>query len=164
MNTYIKRLIGSLAVLLTLFGCVAPVGAQTYLTATTLNGAITSTSATTLTLTSASTVTTTTLLFVDRELMRVTAINGTTISVIRGAGGTRADTHATSANVLIVHPEAVVNGFANEEPAGSCTAANYPYLPLVDVGSGFLWSCRSGVWKATSSQPVTYNSFLTGKS
>src|SRR5690349_21356969 len=43
-----------------------------------------------------------TQLYVDRELMDVKAVSGTTITVIRGAGGTVAAPHASSAFVFVI--------------------------------------------------------------
>jgi hypothetical protein len=81
------------------------------ITATTLSGAVTQ-SQTTLPVASATgitapnwqTATGLTYLFVDQELMLVTGVVGTTISVVRGFNGTAAQAHVTGSQVQIGLP------------------------------------------------------------
>jgi hypothetical protein len=83
---------------------------QTILTNTTLSTAVSDSSTTFVVVASATGInapstqdnTKSTFLYVDRELMDVRAINSTTIQVVRGAEGTTAVPHASSAFVFVV--------------------------------------------------------------
>jgi hypothetical protein len=68
-------------------------------TSTTLTAAITSTSSTLITVNIASTVEVNSVLLIDSEVMVVTAVSGTTLTVTRGAAGTTAATHLTGSLV-----------------------------------------------------------------
>lgn len=144
---------------------VVPAKAQTYLTSTTLNGAVTSTSATSLVLTSATTAAVGGAIYVDHEMMAITSVSGTRIGVSRGVQGTVATTHNTGATVIIA-PVAALKGVIpaftqlNGRPlAGSCNPANYPYLPIVDTDSGNVHLCWSKsatygrIWSYTNLYP-----------
>lgn len=71
---------------------------------TTLSAAITSTSATSISVASAAGLPAggNFEILVDAELMQVTALAGTTLTVTRGFGGTTAATHSSGANVVLV--------------------------------------------------------------
>ena len=129
--------------------------AQTATTSTTLSAAVTSVSATTFRVTSATGfVANTTWAYVDRELVRVLAVSGTTISVQRGANGTAPATHASSA-VIYVGPFDI---FRSYDPAGSCTATNERYLPQINQSTGTLWNCVNSKWQGTSFGPLAVSS------
>ncbi len=138
---------------------------QTILTNTTLSAAITSSSSTTAVVTSATNInapstsdaTKATYIFVDRELMDVRAVNGTTLSVVRGAGGTAASTHASSAFVFVV-PAYLSTQFAIV-PAGSCTRANEVALPRVNARTGIISDCNGGQWVNGG---ITQTTFVAG--
>jgi len=94
-------------------------------------------------------------LFVDRELMQVRAVSGTTITVIRGMAGTGANSHASGALVFVVPTSAMGawsgDGFAAAAqgpsvPQGSCTRANEPFLPRIQFSSGTISDCDGGQW------------------
>jgi len=94
-------------------------------------------------------------LYIDRELMQVKAVSGTTITVIRGVSGTGASSHASGAIVFIVPAAAFGSwsgtGFAAAAqgpsvPQGSCTRSNEPYLPRIDFSSGSISDCLGGQW------------------
>lgn len=93
-----------------------------------------------------------TYLYVDRELMQVVAVSGTTITVIRGIGSTAAASHASGALVFVVPAAAVANwsggnyGAAPGVPEGSCTRTAEPYLPRIQFGSGIFSDCLAGQW------------------
>lgn len=161
METLMKRILLTLALVLTL---AAPSLAQTYLTTTTLSSAVVSTTADTVVLASATNVAVGGVLYVDRELMQVIAVSGTTIRVTRGQQGTKAAPHGASSTV-IVGPVASLQasgpyGLASfgqaDPPMGSCTTSAYRYLPIVNVVTGDVWSCRwvgsstTKVWAATN--------------
>lgn len=173
METLMKRILITLALVL---GLAAPSLAQTFLTTTTLNTAITSTSAQSISVLSATTIDVGSILYLDHEAMQVNAISGTTISVSRGVQGTAAGLHAagTAANggaTVIIAPKASLAGSGpfglsvigqSDPPAGACTTVGYRYLPIINVVTGNVWSCRwvgtgtqtSKVWAATNIQSV----------
>jgi hypothetical protein len=96
-----------------------------------------------------------TYLYVDRELMQVKAVSGTTILVIRGVSGTYAPSHASGAVVIIV-PAAVFGSWSGggadsgpqgpSFPQGSCTRTNELYLPRIQFSSGSISDCLGGQW------------------
>lgn len=95
-----------------------------------------------------------TYLYVDRELMQVKAVSGTTITVIRGVS-TGAASHASGALVFIVPMSAIGawsgGGFeaaaqSPSVPQGSCTRANELFLPRIHFGSGIISDCDGGQW------------------
>jgi hypothetical protein len=131
---------------------------QTILTNTTLSVAQTSASARTFVLTSATGVTAPsptnyqlhTFLYVDRELLDVTAVNGTTITTVRGAEGTAASTHASGAVVFVIPAYLATYLGAGRPspatPAGSCTRGNELVLPRINFTSGIISDCNGGQW------------------
>lgn len=117
--------------------------AQVSLTSTTLSAAITTTDARVITVASATGfVAGTTGLYVGDEFMPVTAVSGTSISVRRGASGTRARTHASGAQVYV----GLLNYFSNYDRVGSCTSTSELVLPVVNVLNGKMFNCVSSVW------------------
>lgn len=92
---------------------------------------------------------TSTFLFVDRELMDVRATSGTTITVVRGVGGTGATSHASGALVFVVPGTATwiaSTGQIQEIPGGSCTRGNELFLPRIDTKTGTISDCVGGQW------------------
>ncbi|MGH7994366.1 MAG: hypothetical protein ACREDQ_12670 [Limisphaerales bacterium] len=77
------------------------------------------------------------------ELVEVLAVNGTTLTVRRGANGTAGQAHVSGAMVLAGRP----NWFYISDPGGACTAANTLVTPYVNVRDGdqFLCSTKTGV-------------------
>lgn len=142
------------------------VSAQTVLSTTTLGAAVTSTSATTIRVASITGITANTGLWVDQEFMTVTATpaSGTlTVSVFRGAAGTKAALHASGVLVTL-GPQ---NAFqATDPPWGACTRSQQQYLPWINVNSGNLCTCDQLTtsytqWRCTNTQPIVYGSTLT---
>jgi hypothetical protein len=118
---------------------------QNTLIQTTLTNAITS-SATTIVVGSATGITaptgapgTATSIYIDRELLTVTAVNGTAISVARGANGTAASGHAAATMVLAGRP----NWFYISDPYGSCVTASTLVTPYLNVRNHNEWLCSS---------------------
>lgn len=140
----------SLLLALALFAGVA--SAQTLLVNTTLSAAVSDSSGTYVNLTSATGVnapsasdnTKATYLYVDRELMFVNAVNGTIIQVQRGAEGTLAQAHASSAVVWVI--PAYQSTLFRILPAGSCTRSNEILLPRIEPKSGIISDCLGGQW------------------
>lgn len=125
--------------------------AQTATTSTTLSSAVTSTSATTIVVASATNVEAGGALFVDRELMDVTAVSSTTVSVRRGMSGTKAATHASGALVYVASKSQKAGVFQSDQAWGTCTRAAEPFLPQVDTNTGSVWDCPVG---ATAWTPI----------
>lgn len=122
-------------------------------TTTTLGAAVTTTNGTSIAVASNSGITAnTTALWVDYELMGVRAVSGTTITVTRGANGTRATTHLTAATVYIGNLN-WYNGTPPPGPAvgGSCTPANLFTNIVINTPTGNVYQCSgsgstAGVW------------------
>lgn len=122
----------------------APLFGQTALTSTTLSSAITTTNGQSVVVASATGITAgSTQIYVDQELMDVRAVSSTVLTVVRGAGGTRAATHASSATAYYGAPN---TSFVVRDPVGTCTSTNYPVLPVIAVSSGRRWNCINSVW------------------
>lgn len=127
-----------LAALLTL----APAFSQTALTSTTTTAAVL-VNATTLPVTSATGITANprSLIYViDKnqrigELMTVTAVSGTNLTVERGAAGTRF-AHATGAYVIIGSAISEAQSFTRSTPSGNCVAAQTLFTPVINTATG----------------------------
>ena len=78
--------------------------------ATAASGATVSISATLVSVTSATGISVGSFIEIDNEIMSVTAINGTVLTVIRGAAGTTAATHANGATVTVLLSSTVGSG------------------------------------------------------
>ena len=149
-----------------LLGIAAHLSAQTILTPTTLSAAVTSLKSKNIVVASvgsgASIIAPPSVngnpfssLYIDKELLTVEAVNGTTVTVIRGQGGTSATYHASGALVFVGPPQAFAVGSADNAgqsfgpppiAGGSCTRGNLLYLPSVNVETGVISDCLGGVW------------------
>jgi hypothetical protein len=121
---------------------------QVTTTSTTTTAAMTLTDPT-VSLTSATNVTapgslneTTTLLYVDREALRVTKVAGLVISVTRGVEGTLQTPHKSGAVVYVGPP----NYFRTSDPIGGCTQSTEVNLPQPSLSTGRVWNCSGGEW------------------
>lgn len=104
-------------------------------------------------------------LYIDHELETVVGVNGSTLQVLRGQGGTRAVSHASGAMVLAGHP----NWFYVADPGSlslqgivsptsePCVLANVVASPWVNIRTGLQWVCNPVmlIW-----QPGFGNPFL----
>lgn len=103
------------------------------------------------------------VIYVDREMMLVTGINGTTLFVTRGYFSTLAAPHASGAMVLYGR----ANWFYSTDPGGapswgtgvsgvSCTAASVFVTPYVNVRTGAQWICSTitGTWVPGFNNPL----------
>jgi len=132
--------------------------AQTTLNTTTLAAAITTPSPTQgpgnqVTLASlgsgASAVLAGQVLFVDGEAMLVRTVptTGTTVTVLRGRGPTRTQTHANGAIVYYGDPRAFVSGSNGIQfYEGTCTGNQNLFLPVVDVVNAQIGTCQNSTW------------------
>lgn len=128
-----------LAVLLLL---VAAAFGQSTMTQTTLSSAIADGNAVDIFVTSATGFTVNNFVVVDREAMKIVAVNGTDISVIRGYYG-NGKPHISGATAWTAPATAFLT---DDPPASGCTASAQPYLPIIALNSGRLWNCINGEW------------------
>jgi hypothetical protein len=139
--------------------------AQTVLNSTTLSAALSATTST-LAVASATGITApgpnqsnVTVLIVEREVMLVTSISGTTVQVARGQYGTDRVPHISGAAVWVAPDKALARGAI---PSGSCTRTNLPYVPIIFISpigvnsgkTGAKFDCLGGQIVETSS-PVS---------
>jgi hypothetical protein len=87
---------------------------------------------------------TSTMIYVNREAMRVTTVDGTVIGVERGTDGTTITAHASGSKVFYGVPRA----FAGNTPSGPCTATSEEYLPRIVPSTGVFWNCINSKWMA----------------
>ncbi len=90
------------------------------------------------------------MLFIDRELMKVTAITSTTVTVIRGVG-TAATAHANATKVIA----GTAAAFAQFDPIGGCTRTLLSYTPVVNTTTGTINDCTgaSAAWSNFTTNP-----------
>ena len=144
----------AIASFLVVLGSIA-CNAQTILINTTLAAALTTSSGQVLTVTSATNIsapqttdpTKFTYLYIDREMLGVTAVNGTQIGVSRGLAGTIAASHYNAATVFVVPAYAAIY-FELPPPHGSCTRGQglAAYLPVISPTLGIFSDCVGGGW------------------
>ena len=137
-----------------------PGWAQTTTTTTTITEPLTNTNGTSVVVASATGITASTasaqrFVLVDRELMQVRTVSGTTLTVMRGVGGTAATEHADNAN-LIFGPAGTWNPATGSArgvfvtgaaPIGTCTAGESEYLPVFHVPTAGQYDCLSSEWR-----------------
>jgi hypothetical protein len=142
MRTFILR---SFVAILVLVAAVAPASAQTALTLTSASAAIAAAD-TAISVTSAAGAAANIGVFVNREYMVITAVSGTRLQVIRGAGGTIANAHAVN-TPLWIGPQ---HAFVRTDPSGACVVGNTLYTPRINVETGLVWTCTNSRWSGTS--------------
>lgn len=128
--------------------------AQVTVIPTTLSAAVTSTSATTVVVAAAtglnsnsySIAANTSFLYIDGELMAVNSVNGTTLKVTRGYGGSRAGAHKSGALVFVGPANFFSTARPGLAPNGACTRSDMPALPRPDVSSQAIFDCLGGQW------------------
>lgn len=134
--------------LATLFLALASLAyGQVTLTSTTLSAAVGTDNPTVIAVASATNITapsgaapqTATLLFVDKELMRVTAVSSTSITVVRGEV-TAIQSHVSGALVYAGDPSYFR---ARGDKVGACTSTTELVLPIINVLNGKIFTCRS---------------------
>jgi len=100
-----------------------------------------------------------TLLYVDREAMGVTTVNGTVIGVQRGLDGTIQSSHNTTATVWVGPP--TYFSLNTHEPSGNCTPSAETALPRFFELFGTGWTCstagpNANQWILEYPAPITY--------
>jgi hypothetical protein len=161
MINNIRKAVWSVALVAALVFSASVASAQTALTTTTTS-AIVALADTSLTVASATGITapgsgaTFLYLLIDREILAVRTVSGTTIGVMRGQNGTRATVHVSGAAVTVVPPLALVNYV----PSGGCVRTALLYVPVVVGGSvaqGFNGSTFDCLGVTTAGQFVQTN-------
>lgn len=133
------------AVFIALFLLTSSAFGQTATTTTTLSAAITDSSGTVLTVASATDVNAGGKLFIDRESLDVTSVNGTSVRVRRGMDGTRAIPHISGSLVVVASASQKVAVYRSlQARGGTCTRANESFLPQVETPAGIVWDCPVG--------------------
>lgn len=154
-----KKILFTLTVALSM---VAPAWAQTYLTTTTTSAAIAAgvVPSQTIVVASATDIEVGGSLFIDHELMGVSAVSGTRITVSRTQNPAA---HVSGSRVIVAKASQKAATMLSHEATlrlvGACTAANQNFLPKVDTVLGNVYLCRdistSGVgaqWTYTNVQ------------
>jgi hypothetical protein len=95
------------------------------------------------------------MLYVEREGMKVLAINGTNATVQRGQMGTAATAHLNAATVFS-GPEVAFR--AVDPLLAACTPSAVAVRPWINTINGNLWVCNTNKWYGTNSTVLTYNS------
>ena len=118
-----------------------PAYAQTSVTTTILSTAATE-SSTVMVVASATSITANqSVLYIDREAMRVIAVSGTSISVRRGTDGTKAVAHRINSLIWV---GATPDVFVQADPSGACTqSTDQAYQPLINTLNGNIWNCQN---------------------
>lgn len=146
-----KKILITLAMLA--FGSFA--SAQVILVNTTLSSSVADsttrifvvTSATGITAPSTTDNTKNTYLYVDNEMVSVSQVNGTQISVVRGIAGTASRPHANSATVFVV-PAYLATRISQPAPFGLCVRTSEQVLPRISAApnGGIISDCLGGQW------------------
>lgn len=119
--------------------------AQTAVTTTALSQALDQTSRTLSVVSAtgftASTNTQTYYVYIDREAMQITAVSGTTITVIRGQLRTNQTSHRSGAIAVV----GLAERFISQDPSpGSCVrGTDQRFTPLINVATGTWWDCST---------------------
>ncbi len=129
-----------LTTLLLVIGLAASAAAQTALTTTALSTGVTE-SATTIQVASATGFDAEDIVFIDREALRVTGVNGTSITVQRGWAGTAARAHVAGSLAYVAAPGAYIQG---APPSGACTRTSNQFLPRILLPAGVIYDCPVG--------------------
>lgn len=152
-----KTFSATLLVLAALLGAVLPGQAQTLLVPTTLSSAMSDGAVKLAVVASGTNCVAGNMLYVDRELMQIQSVATTTsLTVRRGASGTTASPHASSAPAVCGVPQAFApTSYARVDPLGnpigSCTRGNQLYLPVFNVKAGSVSDCLGGSWQSGDS-------------
>ena len=154
------RMIRFLLLFVAVLGLPALAQAQVVAARTTLSSAITET-ATTLVVASATGFTVNNPLIIGNEVMTITAISGTTITVRRSQMGTVEQAQVSGAAVVT----GASNHFQTADPDwnAACTRGqgDAAYSPWINVRTGTFWICDNGAvtdWSGTRLPVITNSS------
>ena len=107
----------------------------------------------------AATITVHTPVWIDVEVMQISAISGTQITVVRGVMGRRAESHDNADGVFT----GAAGHFHTNDPnfGQDCTRGQNQaaFLPWFNVRTGWIWTCDVGTdWQAYAKANLTVNS------
>ena len=80
--------------------------------------------------------------YVDREAMSITGVNGTLISVRRGACSTRSTPHTAGSRIFVAPPQY----FTSYDRQGAGVYADQQVQPYINVATGKIWSVVGTRW------------------
>lgn len=130
--------------------------AQNSLTQTVLSAAITQ-NASTMTVASATGFTASTnsvsrWAYLDKELVRITSVSGTTIGIARGQEGTVQTAHATNTVVFTYDAGNRGDPWQTRDYSGSCTRTLQTVQPIINIQTGAIYDCDAnlGLWESVS--------------
>ena len=86
----------------------------------------------------------TTQALIDGEMVDIRAVNGTLITIRRGAAGTAAAPHVSGATGYVGDPKYFISG--DRQGGSSCVASNDPVPPVINFRNGRRWNCIGGQW------------------
>lgn len=146
--------------------------AQTTITKTTLSAAVSDTRTTLVTVASASGITASTssaqrFILVDRELMQVRAISSTTLTVVRGYGGSTATKHASGSLVTFgpagnydpntgnTNGVFLVGNRVSPIEGTPCVAGSNEYSSVFEAQTGVEHTCVGSLWRSMVANPGT---------
>lgn len=144
-----KKTLAVLSLVLALAAIAITASAQTIVPRTTLAAAITSSSsqANVFRLTSTTGIVAGNVLFIEGEADNVTAVNGSTVTVVRGAApSTRVSQHPNGAVVWYGPPSYFQYATPSGYPFGSCSRTNGLILPWIDIKNNVYSDCLGGFW------------------
>lgn len=164
-----KKILRFLMVIAVLSAVIVPLvpqqaTAQTSVTSTILSAALGQTDTTmyvaSATGFTASSGTATYYAYIDRELVGIRAVSGTTITITRGQQQTKAMPHRVS-SVVFVGPAVA---FAQSDPgSGQCTLqTSQQYTPVINIVNGNVWNCSQLRTAAQSSAGSGISGNATG--
>lgn len=150
-----KKILAALGLILAL---ALPGLTQTATTTTSLSQAVSSASATRIVVASATGFAAGNICYLNREAMRINAVTGTNIDVMRGQYQTKAAAHPAYSTIW-VGPAGGASPFRFDDPneGSAVTASTQSYLPQINVRNGKLWSVVGSTWMEGNNFTVTTN-------
>ena len=90
--------------------------------------------------------------YLDRELVRIRTVSGTTIGIDRGAMGTVASSHAANAVVFTYDTGTRSDPWQSRTYTGSCTRTLQTVQPIINVLTGDIQDCDAnlGLWESVN--------------
>lgn len=100
-----------------------------------------------------STVANQTVVLVDREIMDIVSVTGTSITVRRGTRGTAAVAHNSGAKATV----GPAGNFADSDQFGACTRSVLAYVPFINTKTGEAFDCVNSLWAGYRGRSVGAN-------
>jgi hypothetical protein len=83
-----------------------------------------------------------TILFVDKEVMYVQSVTGSSATVTRGQNGSDSTAHNAGATVYVGPPGA----YGTRNLSGACNESSWPVTPYININNGNIYTCTSNNW------------------